>query len=153
MKQNFGLLICVVLVVVALAQRAAGAGETTRSKGPILTEVLAASKPGDWRSLDPENTLYLELASGRVVIELAPAFPLLDRVFCGQPQYHRRAAGPGGRRPGERTRRSFPGLSGDCREPEGINGDTLSVKAQLLPLFFSGHILSRRPFYFATDLC
>lgn len=39
-----------------------------------MAEVLAASKPGDWRALDPENTLYLELASGRVVLELAPAF-------------------------------------------------------------------------------
>jgi peptidylprolyl isomerase len=39
-----------------------------------MADVLAASKPGDWRSLDPENTLYMELASGRVVIELAPGF-------------------------------------------------------------------------------
>jgi peptidylprolyl isomerase len=36
--------------------------------------VLAASQPGDWRALDPENTLYLELPAGRVVIELAPAY-------------------------------------------------------------------------------
>lgn len=36
--------------------------------------ILAASAPADWRPLDPENTLYLELASGRVVIELAPPF-------------------------------------------------------------------------------
>lgn len=39
-----------------------------------MAEVLAASAPADWRSLDPENTLYLQLPSGRVVIELAPAF-------------------------------------------------------------------------------
>jgi peptidylprolyl isomerase len=39
-----------------------------------MAEVLAASQPGDWRPLDPENTLYLELAAGRVVIELAPEF-------------------------------------------------------------------------------
>ncbi len=39
-----------------------------------MAELLAASQPSDWRPLDPENTLYLELASGRVVIELAPAF-------------------------------------------------------------------------------
>ena len=39
-----------------------------------MAAVLAASKPGDWRGLDPENTLYVELAGGRVVIELAPAF-------------------------------------------------------------------------------
>jgi peptidylprolyl isomerase len=45
-----------------------------KSQGPIMADVLASSKPSDWRSLDPENTLYLDLASGRVVIELAPAF-------------------------------------------------------------------------------
>jgi peptidylprolyl isomerase len=36
--------------------------------------VLAHSLPSDWRPTDPENTLYMELATGRVVIELAPAF-------------------------------------------------------------------------------
>jgi len=43
---------------------------------PVLTmqQVLDDSKPTDWRALDPANTLYLELDSGRVVIELAPAF-------------------------------------------------------------------------------
>jgi len=39
-----------------------------------MAEILTSSKPADWRSLDPENVLYLELASGRVVIELAPDF-------------------------------------------------------------------------------
>ena len=39
-----------------------------------MAEVLAASKPSDWRALDPENTLYLDLPAGRVVIALAPAF-------------------------------------------------------------------------------
>lgn len=39
-----------------------------------MASVLAASKPSDWRPLDPEHTLYLELTNGRVVIELAPAF-------------------------------------------------------------------------------
>ncbi|MBN6149046.1 peptidylprolyl isomerase [Xanthomonas sp. AmX2] len=37
-------------------------------------QILDASAPGDWRTLDPANTLYLELPGGRVVIELAPAF-------------------------------------------------------------------------------
>jgi len=37
-------------------------------------EILAASTPTDWRPLDPQNTLYVELASGRVVIELEPLF-------------------------------------------------------------------------------
>jgi peptidylprolyl isomerase len=39
-----------------------------------MAEILSTSQPGDWRPLNPENTLYLELPSGRVVIELAPAF-------------------------------------------------------------------------------
>jgi peptidylprolyl isomerase len=37
-----------------------------------LGEVLEASSPSDWRTLEPANTLYLELPAGRVVIELAP---------------------------------------------------------------------------------
>jgi len=37
-------------------------------------DVLARSGPADWRALDPDNTLYLELPAGRVVIELAPQF-------------------------------------------------------------------------------
>ncbi len=43
-------------------------------KALTMQDVLDASTPADWRALDPGNTLYLELDSGRVVIELAPAF-------------------------------------------------------------------------------
>ncbi len=42
--------------------------------GKTMAEVLEASTASDWRRPDPARTLYLELASGRVVIELAPAF-------------------------------------------------------------------------------
>lgn len=41
---------------------------------PTVQEILDASPAGDWRTPDPDNTLYLELETGRVVIELAPAF-------------------------------------------------------------------------------
>ena len=41
---------------------------------PSVADVVKASKPADWRALDPENTMYLELPAGRVIIELAPAF-------------------------------------------------------------------------------
>jgi peptidylprolyl isomerase len=44
------------------------------SRPATMDDVLAASKPSDWRPLNPENTLYMELASGRIVIELAPRF-------------------------------------------------------------------------------
>jgi peptidylprolyl isomerase len=37
-----------------------------------VSDLLSASKPEDWRSPDPDNTLYLQLHGGRVVIELAP---------------------------------------------------------------------------------
>ncbi|HZF25832.1 MAG TPA: peptidylprolyl isomerase [Steroidobacteraceae bacterium] len=50
------------------------ASSAAANKPPTLADVLAASTASDWRGLDPENTLYLELATGRVVIELAPAF-------------------------------------------------------------------------------
>ena len=56
-----------------LANLPSGAAEPP-ARAPTMAEVLAASQPSDWRGLDPENTLYLQLASGRVVIELAPAF-------------------------------------------------------------------------------
>ena len=39
-----------------------------------LADLLAASPASDWRALAPERTLYMELPSGRVVIELAPEF-------------------------------------------------------------------------------
>jgi peptidylprolyl isomerase len=44
------------------------------AKHPSMPEVLAASTPADWRPLDPDNTLYVDLPGGRVVIELAPRF-------------------------------------------------------------------------------
>ena len=37
-------------------------------------DILAGASPSDWRSPDPENTIYMDLPGGRVVIELAPAF-------------------------------------------------------------------------------
>jgi peptidylprolyl isomerase len=58
------------LLAVAYASGAQPAGR----KGPTMAEVLAVSKPGDWRPLDPENTLYMELTNGRVIIEMAPDF-------------------------------------------------------------------------------
>src|SRR5437016_13016234 len=40
------------------------------ARHPSMPEVLAAASPADWRPLDPENTLYVELPGGRVVLEL-----------------------------------------------------------------------------------
>ncbi len=41
---------------------------------PAMADLIKASTAADWRALVPENTLYLELEKGRVVIELAPDF-------------------------------------------------------------------------------
>ena len=41
---------------------------------PTMADVLAGSTAADWQPLDPEQTLYVELPAGRVVIALAPAF-------------------------------------------------------------------------------
>jgi peptidylprolyl isomerase len=48
--------------------------EPSHLKAPGMSELLARSKPGDWREVDPENTLYLDLPTGRVVIELSSIF-------------------------------------------------------------------------------
>ena len=57
-------------LIVAATLMVFGQGATAKT----MAEVLAASTPADWRPLDPQRTLYLDLAQGRVVIELAPQF-------------------------------------------------------------------------------
>lgn len=48
---------------------------TESARRPLTTaDVIATSTVADWRPLDPQNTLYLELRAGRVIIELAPQF-------------------------------------------------------------------------------
>lgn len=66
MSRNFKILIPCALAFLSAAAPAA--------KHPTMPEVLAASAPADWRALDPDYTLYVELPGGRVVIELAPRF-------------------------------------------------------------------------------
>jgi peptidylprolyl isomerase len=54
---------------------AASPATTAQVKKPFTTaEVLAASTSSDWRTIDPQNTIYMDLPSGRVIIELAPLF-------------------------------------------------------------------------------
>jgi len=56
--------------VLVLAIAGAVAAEPPKTMG----ELLAVSAPDDWRTPDPADTLYLELATGRVIIELAPRY-------------------------------------------------------------------------------
>jgi cyclophilin family peptidyl-prolyl cis-trans isomerase len=51
-------------------------GTTAPPASPIrpMAELLKDSPASDWRRLDSENVLYMDLPAGRVVIELAPTF-------------------------------------------------------------------------------
>ena len=60
--------------VLALSASAAIAAARAPTAAESPSDVLARSAAGDWRALDPESTLYMELPAGRVVIELAPQF-------------------------------------------------------------------------------
>ena len=58
-----------------LAASQAGAADKPEPKAKAtVADIIKESKPGDWRPLDPENTLYMQTALGRVIIELAPTF-------------------------------------------------------------------------------
>jgi peptidylprolyl isomerase len=63
------------LALLSLASLACIADEpATTRKAKTMADILAESTAADWRRPDPENVLYLELAHGRVVLELAPGF-------------------------------------------------------------------------------
>jgi len=61
------------MVLAACASTAApeaGAQAQVRSLG----EILEQSPQSDWRTVDPENTIYMDLPAGRVIIELSQTF-------------------------------------------------------------------------------
>jgi peptidylprolyl isomerase len=62
------------LLFAGTAQAQANEAPSQPDKPRSMQEILDASQPSDWRTPEPANTLYLELDSGRVVIELAPGF-------------------------------------------------------------------------------
>lgn len=68
--------ICIALFLWVLAGARAHAQSGMPVAKPALSysELLATAKPADWRVLDLENTLYMELPTGRVVIELSAAY-------------------------------------------------------------------------------
>ena len=74
--KSAALALAVSLACSAAASKAADepAAKPNPAHSRSVAEILAASAPADWRPVDPENTLYMDLPAGRVVIELAPAF-------------------------------------------------------------------------------
>jgi peptidylprolyl isomerase len=61
-------------LAVAFALLALPATADTPKPTPTAKELIAKSKPDEWRTPDPANLLYMQLPQGRVVIELAPHF-------------------------------------------------------------------------------
>jgi len=61
-----------VLVGLLAAPVALAIGNSNREKPPTTAQVMESATATDWRRPDPANTLYMELPSGRVIIELAP---------------------------------------------------------------------------------
>ena len=72
------LIFVLVALLAACAQRgpAPSAWRPTPVAGaPEPSEVVAGSAASDWRPVDPENLLVMDLADGgRVIVELAPDF-------------------------------------------------------------------------------
>ncbi|MFS8138719.1 MAG: peptidylprolyl isomerase, partial [Thermomonas sp.] len=52
----------------------ASALDAAKAKHRSAKEIIDAAPASAWRTLDPANTLYMELNGGRVIIELAPGF-------------------------------------------------------------------------------
>src|ERR1700749_3697602 len=64
-----------VMITMALTLLGGAAHAADAPAKPLTSsDVIAASKSSDWHALDPQQTLYLDLPKGRVVIELAPEF-------------------------------------------------------------------------------
>ncbi len=63
------------LVLAAIAAACASVAPAEgQTQAPSMADILAQSPAADWRAVEPENTLYMQLPGGRVIIELAPEY-------------------------------------------------------------------------------
>jgi cyclophilin family peptidyl-prolyl cis-trans isomerase len=76
MSKQIKLLVCVTALSSLYSLSTSVVAQTKLKPAAKLTmqDILKSSQASDWRPLNPDNTLYLELEKGRVVIELAPEF-------------------------------------------------------------------------------
>ena len=75
MRTALALALLASLSVVAAATTPPPAPSTESAhRAPTSADVIANSTAADWRALDPQSTLYVELPAGRVIIELATQF-------------------------------------------------------------------------------
>jgi cyclophilin family peptidyl-prolyl cis-trans isomerase len=65
---------CLALALAAALCATAAADDAKPAHTPSPKELLAKSKPAEWRAPDPQNLLVMQLPQGRVLIELAPDF-------------------------------------------------------------------------------
>lgn len=65
---------CLVLAVLACPGCARTAPAAPQTPPASMADLLARSPADDWRAIPPEDTIYMDLPSGRVVIELAPRY-------------------------------------------------------------------------------
>ena len=65
---------CLLAGALTATSLASAAEIKTPPAKPTVSELVKASKRSDWRAVDPQNTIYMDIPGGRVVIELAPAF-------------------------------------------------------------------------------
>ncbi|MDQ3039168.1 MAG: peptidylprolyl isomerase [Pseudomonadota bacterium] len=68
---RFALLVIALTLAVAAP---AGAQDASKAKPRSAKDIIDGAPASSWRTLDPANTLYMELDGGRVIIELAPGF-------------------------------------------------------------------------------
>ncbi|MHA6202928.1 peptidylprolyl isomerase [Dyella soli] len=61
-------------LAVALPVLAMAAQDARPAHTPTPKELLAKSRPDEWRTPDPQNLLVMQLPQGKVVIELAPDY-------------------------------------------------------------------------------
>ncbi len=69
---NASLMAMLFFVTAAVSQPPAPSQQPAAKPFKSAADLIAAAPPEAWRTPDPNNVVYLELASGRVVIELAP---------------------------------------------------------------------------------
>lgn len=62
----------ILLTAAAVTGTASQAAQAAKAR--TMQQVLETTTAADWRQPDPASTLYLDLASGRVIIELAPGY-------------------------------------------------------------------------------
>ena len=65
---------CLALALAVTVPVAALADDAKPANTPTPKELLAKSKPQEWRKPDPQNLLVMQLPQGRVLIELAPDY-------------------------------------------------------------------------------